>query len=138
MELLENMMKKRVEMNITPLIDVVFLLLFYFMSTTSILKTEVNFSITLPSEGGALSEFPLEVFVEIAEGGEVYIEGMRFDSMKNLARHLAALKASADQSLSGIAVYVHPADRVDYAHIIKVMDACAAAKIKHVSFANLK
>jgi biopolymer transport protein ExbD len=132
------MMKKRAGINITPLIDVVFLLLFYFMSTTSVLKSEINFSITLPSEEGTLGECPLEVFVEIAEGGGVYIEGVRFDNMKRLVAQLAALKASADQSLSGIVVYVLPEDKVTQAHIVRVMDACAAAKIRNVSFADLK
>ena len=50
MKLLEDLMNKKTEMQITPLIDVVFLLLIYFMVTASLIKKEADLSFMLPAK----------------------------------------------------------------------------------------
>ena len=44
MKLLDDMMNKKAELQIAPLIDVVFLLLIYFMVTASLIKKEADLS----------------------------------------------------------------------------------------------
>ena len=48
MNLQKILKEEKVELQIAPLIDVVFLLLIYFMVTSSLKKSEADLGITLP------------------------------------------------------------------------------------------
>ena len=49
MKLLDDLMNKKAELQIAPLIDVVFLLLIYFMVTASLVQQEADLSFMLPA-----------------------------------------------------------------------------------------
>ena len=80
MKLLDDMMNKKAELQIAPLIDVVFLLLIYFMVTASLIKKEADLSFMLPAKVDVPQalDIPIEVLIEITELGDVLIEGMVF------------------------------------------------------------
>jgi biopolymer transport protein ExbD len=124
---------KKAELQVAPLIDVVFLLLIYFMVTASLVKREAEISFALPGTEGRV-ELPLEVLIEVTEPGDVFIEGMRFESMKDLAEQLASLKMSADFSGSELVVNILPADRARHGRVVAVMGACSAADVQTMSF----
>jgi biopolymer transport protein ExbD len=67
--------KDSVEVNLTPLIDVVFLLLIFFMVSTTFTR-ETRLSVELPeAEGVAAIDEALIVEVAVAEGGEYAVNG---------------------------------------------------------------
>lgn len=67
--------KDSVEVNLTPLIDVVFLLLIFFMVSTTFTR-ETRLSVELPeAEGVAAIDEQVMVEVSIAEGGEYAVNG---------------------------------------------------------------
>ncbi len=140
MKLIEDMMNKKAELEITPLIDVVFLLLIYFMVTASLIKKEADLSFMLPAkvEVSEPLELPIEVLIEVTELGDIMIEGMIFgkDEIKldDLIGQLLSLKEAADSSGSELIVNILPADKALHGRIIRVMDACAAADVKNMSF----
>ena len=72
------MLKRNKEMPIASLIDVVFLLLVYFMVTSSLIKKEADFSFQLSLPDRSLSDRAMELMVEISPSGEVVIEGEYF------------------------------------------------------------
>ncbi len=81
--------------NLTPLIDIVFLLLVFFMLTAHFVKDE-GLPIELPEATSAVSlekSEPLEV--EIASSGEIMVSGQRI-SIPELAGLLSAQLASRD------------------------------------------
>jgi biopolymer transport protein ExbD len=137
---LKDMMNKKAELQIAPLIDVVFLLLIYFMVTASLIKKEADLSFMLPAKVDVAEplDLPIEVLIEVSELGDIVIEGMVFgkdeQNLDDLIGQLLSLKEAADSSGSELIVNILPADKAVHGRIIKVMDACAAADVKNMSF----
>jgi biopolymer transport protein ExbD len=72
--------RKRAYLPITPMIDVVFLLLIYFMVTSSMTPSEsrLESAIQTESKGGSGSDLqPQIVFVEMRRGASVFRVGQR-------------------------------------------------------------
>ncbi|MFA5689474.1 MAG: biopolymer transporter ExbD [Kiritimatiellales bacterium] len=140
MNLQKNIGEDKIDMQITPLIDVVFLLLIYFMVTSALVKKEADISFMLPArvDQPESIEMPIEVLIEIAPEGDVYVEGMKFSrddrALNTLATRLVELKQAAETSGSELIVNILPADQVLHKRIIDVMNACAAAQVKNTSF----
>jgi biopolymer transport protein ExbD len=135
MKLIEEMMNKKAELEIAPLIDVVFLLLIYFMVTASLIKKEADLSFMLPAKVDVPDslDLPIEVLIEVSELGDIVINGMVLEE-DDLIGQLMSLKEAADSSGSELIVNIMPNDLAVHGRIIRVMDACAAAKVKNMSF----
>ncbi len=140
MKLLEDLTNKKAELQITPLIDVVFLLLIYFMVTASLIKKEADLSFMLPAKVDTADplSLPIEVLIEVTESGDIVINGMVFgkesNNLDDLIGQLMAFKEAADSSSSDLIVNILPEDKALHGRIVKVMDACAAANVKNMSF----
>lgn len=136
MNVLTELLHKKPELQIASLIDVVFLLLVYFMVTASLIRKEADlpFQLPVPIVKHMMPEQALEVLVEISETGHISIEGAEYSDPKDLTRQLATLKAVAEASGSPLVVSVLPGDKTLHGSIVPVMDACAAARIKNLSF----
>ena len=76
----------------------------------------------------------IEVLVEISESGTISIEGAEYHEPKDLVQQLTTLKAVAEASGNQLVVSVLPADKTLHGSIVPVMDACAQAKVKNLSF----
>ena len=140
MKLLDDIMNKKAELQIAPLIDVVFLLLIYFMVTASLIKKEADLGFMLPAKVDVPDSLniPIEVLIEVSEAGNILIEGMVFgedeDNLDDLIGQLLSLKEAADSSGSELIVNILPEDKALHGRIVDVMDACAAADVKNMSF----
>ena len=79
MKLLDEMINKKAELQIAPLIDVVFLLLIYFMVTASLIKkADLGFMLPAKVDVPESLDIPIEVLIEVSELGDILIEGMIF------------------------------------------------------------
>lgn len=142
MRVLDEMMNKKAELQIAPLIDVVFLLLIYFMVTTALKAKEADLSFMLPAkvETSEPVNEPWEVVIEITDQGEVFANGMQFGqggtSLEGLTTQLLTEKQGAEASQSDFIVNILPDDKTLHGRIIQVMDACAGAKVKNLSFST--
>ena len=56
--------------------------------------------------------------------------------MDDLIGQLLSLKEAADSSGSELIVNIMPEDKAVHGRIIRVMDACAAANVKNMSFST--
>lgn len=128
--------------DLTPMIDVVFLLLAFFMVTTD-LTEESDLGIQLPANVPAPPGTPLpdEHIVEIKPSGVVMLNGAPMDNassinMPQLVTTLERLKASSDRAgqKTSVTIIADP----DSLHLrsIAVLNACAAADIKFVMFSQ--
>lgn len=140
MKLNRQKSSSKVELQIAPLIDVVFLLLIYFMVTASLIKKEGDIAFILPATvpPSKMIEVPVEAVIFIAEDGTVEMDGLRFSPedllLHELSIQVGGLKEIAQAQGSVFSVTVTP--HVDSFHerVVDVMDACAAAGVKNLGF----
>lgn len=126
--------------DMTPMIDVVFLLLIYFMVTID-LTEEADLGLRLPASTppAANVQLPEEHVVDILPSGEVLLNGAAMDhpdsrNMPELTRTLERLKAAADRAGLNTAITIYANSNSLHQRSIDVMNACAQARIRFVSF----
>jgi len=125
--------------NTASLIDVVFLLLIYFMATASLIRKEGDLSFRLPSPAGIpLDHVPVEVFVEIGADGTVALDGMRFAgsdvSLGRMAQQIEGLKRMAIRQGAEFHVCLLPHRAARHQRVVNVLDACSRAGVEMLAF----
>lgn len=127
---------------IAPMIDVVFLLLIYFMVSSSLARQEADLSFQLPGsvEQSEPLDLPDEQIIEIRADGQVVVNDYPYDRpgserLMELAAMLSRFNQASRANKVEALVTIAPADSVQHAQIVKVMDACARAEIEGVNFA---
>ena len=139
---MNDILEEEIKVDMTPIIDVVFLLLVFFMVTTTLIKQEADLSIQLPSDTPpkATKELPSKHIVDVMPDGTILLNGgptgdpITAISLKNLAASLGRLKATADRAKIPLILLIHADPFSPHAQSIKVLDACAEAGVKFVSF----
>ncbi|PHS02571.1 MAG: biopolymer transporter ExbD [Blastopirellula sp.] len=110
-----------VALNITPLIDIVFLLLIFFMVMSRFEDEDNKLDVTLPSasEAKPLISKPSEVFINIDLEGKYYVSGayMTLAEVEQVLR-----QASADNPESAVIIRADKRSRIDAA--VQIMNAC--------------
>ncbi len=130
-------------LNISSLIDMVFLLLIYFMVSASLVKSEGDLGINLPGvvQQATTLDMPDEQLVEVRETGEVLLNGQRFghhdspeldDLQDTLTRYKMASAASGNEAL----ITIWADDRAKHQRVIDVMNVCAGAGIENITFSS--
>lgn len=109
-------------MNMTPLIDVVFLLLIFFLVATRFAQEDRELPVQLPSASNAMpmTMEPQELVVNVDETGRYYVNGKTLD-----AGGLEQLMQSsvADNPLNQ-SVVIRGDRKVSLQYIVTVMDLC--------------
>lgn len=119
-------------LNLTPMIDIVFLLVIFFMVGTRFAEMEHEYEIELPtgSEAQPLTSRPDEIVINVRRNGRIEVNGER-RSLAELERDLKAARRNyADQ-----AVIVRADGREPYQHVMDVMAVCDQADIRSISLA---
>ncbi len=131
------------ELNVAPLIDMVFLLLVYFMVTASLIKSEGDLSIQLPGMVAQAEsvDMPDEQIIEVRGNNRVYLNDREYDSfdsmdMPQLVAVLQRYKAASDAAQSKALVTINADGEAKHQRVIDVMNACASAGIVGVTFAG--
>ncbi len=127
---------------IAPMIDVVFLMLIYFMVTSSLERAEADISFQLPGlvEQTDPVDMPDEQIIEITDEGQVIVNEFAYDRpaaprFTELAAMLSRFREASDANRVEAVVTIAPADGTPHRHIIKVMDALSFAGIDQINFA---
>lgn len=121
------------QINMTPMIDCVFLLLIFFMVGTQFIDRERQTDIKLPTASVAspLTSGPDDIVVNIVGPELVKVGGETF-SLEELEERLKEAKKNfADQG-----VLVRGSGPDPYQLVMDVLDACKRADISKVSLAN--
>ena len=122
------------EMNLTALIDVVFLLLIFFMVATTFLDPEREIGIELPQASNAAEQAPKldEIIINISRDGEILLGGAPVDR----ATLEATLKRAA-QNDPATPVTIRGDRLVHHEDVVGVMDACGAAGLSNLAVGTL-
>ena len=142
--------KKRVkesEMNMTPMIDVVFLLITFFMVVTEITRQDDIEDLQLPDVRAAIPDEtadPQRLIINIAADGTVYIGGKPYDITRDPGASTVRGKLSFEATLSrtdtGAAnrvVLVRSDRRVKFQYVKRIMEMCVREGIWRLAFGTL-
>ena len=121
-----------VDINLTPLIDVVFLLLIFFMVSTTFIK-ESEIDLTLPQASEELREDPLDkIEISIDREGNIFVNEMALINTKLITIRQALLDARNDD---GDPVVIIRADaQASHQTVVDVMDAARQANLYRITF----
>ena len=120
-------------MQLAPMIDIVFLLLIFFIVTWQFSRSETEMKVSVPSsqEGADPKRVLGEIIVNVRATGEVVVEGMEM-TQAQLKQKLAAIaKQHKNQP-----VRLRGDAKCEYQTIVEVIDTCQKAGIWNISFAT--
>ncbi len=126
---------------IAPMIDVVFVIMLFFMVMAGAVKVERELNTKLPgtNEASGPTDFVDEIVINIAENGEVSLNDEPMDSpankqMPQLRGTLLRLKQVSDAAKAPTLVTVISEPEAKYSRTVDVLDALAVAQIENVTF----
>lgn len=117
------------EINMTPMLDVVFILLIFFIVTASFVK-EAGIEVNRPEAATAVNKERANILVAISDKGEVWINKRRVD-VRAVQANIERLKAENPQGT----VVIQADKKATTDILIKVMDSARAAGVYDVSIA---
>lgn len=114
-------------LNLTPMIDIVFLLIIFFMVGTKFAELERKISVTVPevSDGGALSPAPEKRVINVYPDGQISLDN-KFVTVQQLRDVLSAAKREYED----IGVIVRGDAHVAFQSVADVLNAVRRAGIK--------
>ena len=116
--------------DITPMLDVVFIMLIFFIVTTSFVK-EAGIEINRPSAATSESQDSASIFVAISERGEIWIDNRRVD-VSSVRANVERLRAESPEG-----TVVIQADKFSQTGIlVEVVDQVRAAGVENVFVAS--
>jgi biopolymer transport protein ExbD len=126
---------------IAPMIDVVFVIMLFFMVMAGAVKVEKELNTQLPGsvETAGPVDFVDEQIVTISREGEVALNDEPFDSAESrdlpqFKGTLMRLKQNADAAKTPCTVTIISDEAAKYSRTVDVLDVLAAAQITSVTF----
>ncbi len=125
-----------VDVNLTPLIDVVFLLLIFFMVSTTFTK-ETHLSIDLPEAvGHASADVPVQIEILINETGQYRINDRNLvDNQLNTVKAAIRMVSEGDTS---IPMVITADAQTPHQAVVRAMDAAGQMGFVHLSVTTIQ
>jgi biopolymer transport protein ExbD len=138
---LDELINEKVELQIAPLIDVVFLLLIYFMVSSSLKRSEADLSLTLPGQVAQTKELkmPDEQIIEVLANGSIVLNEKTYSDpsktdLSGLEYTLTRYREASLLANTTAMITVVAEDDSLHERVIDVLNACAGAGITSVTF----
>lgn len=123
---------------IAPMIDLILVLMVFFMSTVALKQVENELGITLPgtAQMAKTQAAAVDLRIGIDLDGSISLNDapIATASDKDLEQLRARLKEQVDLFGDKIPVVIVPQPDVPHHRIIDVLNACSATKVKNISF----
>jgi biopolymer transport protein ExbD len=116
-----------VAIDLTPIIDMVFLLLIFFLVATTFQQTEREMKIALPaaSSAGPISAALREMVINVDDGGRIYVAGREISADDLRVMVSEAISANPQQKVT-----VRGDRNTPYSAIVTVLDICKGSGIQ--------
>ena len=120
-------------MQLAPMIDIVFLLLIFFIVTWQYTRSETELSVSVPTaeEGVQKNRSRGEIIINILADGSLKVEGGNVDLIQLREKLTAVAKQFKNQP-----VRIRGDGSVNYQRIVEVIDTCQKSGIWNISFAT--
>jgi biopolymer transport protein ExbD len=132
-----NLKSGEVGFNMTPMIDVVFLLIIFFLVSSHLAKQETQMALSLPSAASIdepADDEHARLVVNVQPDGSMYLAGHKLtpaELQRRLAEKVRELGRDLEVRIRG--------DRLaDYGHVEPIMLACARSGVWNVTFAVVR
>ena len=124
--------EEETEINLTPMLDVVFIMLIFFIVTASFIK-EAGIDVRRPEASAVVPKPKANILVAISENNEIWIDRKNIDKRSVKAAFERLLAENPEGSV------VIQADKDAYTEtVVLVADAARQAKITRVSISGEK
>lgn len=134
--------EENLQFQIAPMIDVIFILILFFMCSAGAIKVENHLSSSLP--GTVASDVPINIpdeqVIRVMSNGSVVLNERPFDAnapghqLPELVATLDRFRQASAANQTEAMVTVSPERNANYQRVIDVMNACAQARITNVGF----
>jgi biopolymer transport protein ExbD len=126
---------EKTEFQLAPMIDIVFLLLIFFLITWSYARFETELDISVPAaEQGATPERQVgEIIVNVNADGEIVVNSVTLNETELLGKLNRLVRFRDNQ-----AVILRGDGKVTYEKIVEVLNICYKANIRNVAFATTR
>ena len=128
--LISQAVEEAEEPNITPMLDVVFILLIFFIVTANFIK-DPGLEINRPDSETAEITENAAILIAIGPAGEIYMDGRRID-VRQVKANVVKLLADNPQG----SVVIQADEKAVADTIIKVMDGAREAGVNAISLAS--
>jgi len=119
------------ELNLTPLMDVMFLLVIFFAVSTTF-RVYPGISIDLPAAGSEqIREEEKSITVVLSEAGDVYVEGKKIDG-----GHLGRLLKERLQAAPNLMFVLQADGKARHGQVVELMDTAKQVGISHLAIAT--
>lgn len=115
--------------NLTPLIDMVFILLIFFIVTSSFVK-ETGVEINRPSAETAVREEQSSILIAVRANGEIWVDGRQID-IRTVRTNIERLRI--ENPIGSVVIVADKDSRTGL--VIEVMDQVRLAGVSNVSIA---
>ena len=134
MNFCKNKQAQQAGFQMAPMIDIMFLLLIFFMAAAVYAQWETKMDVTVPtaSSGVRADRQQGEIIVNVDPDGTVVLNGFELSSDELLQRLAAVAELHPDQAI------IIRADRITaHENVMAILDACRQAGIWNIAFAAL-
>lgn len=128
---------ERVDINLTPLIDVVFLLLIFFMVSTTF-DRHTKLKVELPEASAKMQQQPQEepVVLAIDAKGNYFIDDRQLVNTKLDTLKIALQKTVADRE--DVSLVLRADARTPHQAVVRAMDAASQLGLTRLSIATIE
>jgi biopolymer transport protein ExbD len=121
------------ELQLAPMLDVVFQLLIFFIVTFEFSRSEMDLKISVPKaqEGADAKRARGEIIVNVRANGDVVVEGQTMSQEQLRTKLTAIAKLHENQPIR-----LRGDNATDYQTIVTVIDTCQKSGIWNISFAT--
>jgi len=122
--------------NLTPMIDIVFLLIIFFMVSTKFselndVERELAVNIPAVSNATALTAAPNKRVIEVDSDGSISL-----DQQPVTLNELSLKLSAAQRQYPKLGVFIRGDTQAAYQHVLEVVATCRKAKITNFGFAH--
>jgi biopolymer transport protein ExbD len=134
---------EEVEVDMTPMIDVTFQLIIFFICTIKFKTLEGKLETQLPKDVGVNSQ-PVDVLLDkveiyiikdpsMTDGFYVALNGLKMPNLTTLQTKLKQMKGVNPE----VKATLYPQKGVDYSMVVRVVDECISADMLDLTFAGV-
>ena len=114
------------DLDLTPLIDAVFLLLIFFAVSSTFVTSRTNIEVDLPEASSGTPVEPRESEIVIDAEGAIFLDGAQI-AIEDLEATVSALK----EATPDIGLRLNADRQVPYEIVVAVMDRCRRAGVEN-------